>query len=479
MRYIVFLAALGGLVVASNVSAQGRFEPQGRQQEQDRPTAAGNPVLAEVDAPAPAPTESAPLESLENPGDASADGGSDSALQGGVTLEPFAGELSYQDDGGLPWIRLGGVLDLQAIAYDDRNTRDDRFRIDRGTVRVGGEALRGLTFYGAIDFKGIDTRYGVEEAWVSYEAWRWLRATAGILKIPLGIEHSLLRERLPFTGYAFPAYLNGRTDVAARLDGELFEGVVSYDLTAAVGEGFDLFGQRRGDPQLAGRVVTYPLRHVDLTLDLLYELPLVSGLFFAGGYSYSPGYDGHVEAATPLRNKLFLTRRIEGGRSTFFSLGYGWDLGPFRLIHEWTRGGISEAEIPSGGEVDLDGQITAWALSFAWRITGEPYDSRPYRQRAYDQRPPVPARPVLGLGAKSLDPGDDGAGWGALELALRYENGDIDRDLVLFGFTSFAESSQEFRVLTVALNYEPIAAVKIGAQITRVIADQSPAVFGG
>ncbi|MHC4393597.1 MAG: hypothetical protein ACYS22_20060, partial [Planctomycetota bacterium] len=52
-------------------------------------------------------------------------------------------------------------------------------------------------------------------------------------------------------------------------------------------------------------------------------------------------------------------------------------------------------------------------------------------------------------------------------------------DLVLFGFTSFAESSQEFRVFTVALNYEPIAAVKIGAQITRVIADQSPAVFGG
>jgi phosphate-selective porin len=103
-------------------------------------------------------------------------------------------------------------------------------------------------------------------------------------------------------------------------------------------------------------------------------------------------------------------------------------------------------------------------------ISGEPYDSRPFRQR--DGRAgPFPARPLWG-------DTDQPRGWGAWELAARYSNGDIARELSDLGYVDFSEASQEFRSMVGALNWFPSEDLRFTLQVVRTIADQFPQSFG-
>jgi len=358
-------------------------------------------------------------------------------------------------------LRLGGRFAPEWIQYDDRNTRDPRLDVGRAVVRLDAAWQDWLTGRVEADLDGRDSRAGLFEGWVAVQHELLVRLTVGQIKVPLSLEHTIAEERLPFMDYAFPSFLGGRHDVGVRVDGEVAEGLFSYDLTAVIGEGFDQFGQRRGDPQLAGRVMLYPLRWVDASVGPdWYRIPLVSGLFVTGAYAYSPDYDGHLDVATSFRNKLFVVPGLDGDGARSWYFGYGIDWGPLRLMHEFTRGSIFELEVPGGGTADFDDQITSWQASAHWTLTGEPYDTRSFRQRE-KRREGLPRLPVW------RPAGEDGpTGPGAWEVAFRYANADIDRDFVVFGFTDTTVSSQEFRTADVAVNWYPVRALRIAFQVT-------------
>lgn len=388
---------------------------------------------------------------------------------GRMLIDPPSGLRLWQEPDELE-LHLGGVLAVDYYGYDPRNSRDSGVRVDRAVVRLEG-SWRDLSWRLAPDLKGIDTHGGFEEAWVAYEPFRFLRASAGLQRIPLTMEHTIWEEDLSFIGRAFTAYLDGRTDIAARLEGEVYEGLFSYDLAATAGEGFTPLGERVTGYQLSARTVIYPLRSLEPSLEIPsidYEIPLLSGLFFHFAYAYTIDFEGPLEVANPFRNKLFFVSRLDTSGSDFYHIGYGWDLGPFRFTHEWVRGGYSDVELPGGGEENLDDQVTAWSAAFSWMVTGEPYDSRPFRARR--GRPgPFPRRPLWG--------DDTRAGFGALELAVRYSNSDIDRDFFELGFTDFNTSSQEFRTFSGAINWYPAHNLRASIQVVRTIADQFPQTF--
>jgi hypothetical protein len=356
------------------------------------------------------------------------------------------------------------------MQWDDRNTRSSQLRVDRALLGVHMSLGKYTQARVIADLDGKDTRDGLWEAWASFSPGRYARVTAGLLPIAFSMEDTWGEAASGLPGRpGFPAFLTGRTDWAARLDGELGEGAIYYELVGAVGEGFDLFGQRRGEPLLAARVTSFPLRSLDWSVDLgPYTIPLVSGLFVNFGYAWSPEYDAELDVATPFRNKLFDVPRLDGDEATFWVFSYGVDLGPVRALHEFTRGSIDEVRVPSGLREDFDDQITSWQAVVSWRVTGEPYDSRPFDQRGA-LRPDPPARPMDGQGAAR--------GIGAVELAFRYANADIDRDFFTHGLTSETISSQEFRQVAVGINWDPIASVRFAAEVVRIIADQRPWVF--
>ena len=382
-------------------------------------------------------------------------------------LTPANGFQIRQADSAEPLLHLGGVFVTDFAQYDDRNSRDKGLRLDRAIVRVDG-SYENLDWRVAPDLRGIDTRGGLDEGWISYTPTSLFRVTAGLMEIPLTIENTIPEEELSFVGYAFPSYLDGRTDAALRLDGEIEAGLFSYDLAATAGEGFTRLGERVSGTQLSARGVLYPLRAVDLSLHSLgYEIPLLSGLFFAASYAHTPDFEGPLEVANPFRNKLFEVSRFEASDSDFLHLGYGADLGPFRAVHEFVRGGYRNIEGPAGDET-LDDQVTAWSLSLSWMVTGEAYDSRPFRLRDGNYRA-APKKPLFWFKERGL---------GALELAFRYSNGDIDRDFFdLLGFTDLTTSSQEFRTVSVVVNWYATANVRSSIQIVRTIADQFPQAF--
>lgn len=400
------------------------------------------------------------------------------AAPGGSEPDGTLGPVSWDRVEG-PWIAdasgefrldLDGRLALDWMEWDDRNTRGTQLRMDRALLGLSAKLGPYNDARIVFDLDGTDTRWNLWEAWAGLSAGRYARVRAGLLPIAFSMEHTLGEAASPLPGFhGFPAFLTGRHDWALRLDGELGDGMLYYELSGAAGEGYDLFGQPRRDPQLAARVTSFPLRFLDPSVELgPYRFPLFSGWFVNFAYALSEDYDGHLDVATPLRNKLFDVPRLDGDGARFWLFSYGVDLGPVRLIHEFTRGSIDGVRLPGGGESDFDDQITSWQAVVSWRVTGEPYDSRPFDGRDA-LRPDPPARPMDGSG--------DDRGLGMVELAFRYANADIDRDFFDQGFTSESLSSQEFRQASAALNWYPTSTLRLSVLVVRVLADGRPAVF--
>ncbi|RMG10240.1 MAG: hypothetical protein D6731_17830 [Planctomycetota bacterium] len=365
----------------------------------------------------------------------------------------------------------GALLAVDHRTYDRRNQRSAGAYLDRALLRFDARLWEVIELRLQVDLRGIDTRTALDESYVSVEAVPGLlRLSGGLLRIGVGTEHSFAEETLSFVDYASPAVLTGRHDLGLALDGEAWEGLLSWYVAAGGGEGFDAWGHRRGDPVLAGRAVVYPFRWSTAAAELgPYRLPLLSGFFVSVGGLATFGYEGHLDLGTSLRNRAFTVGRIEGDRSLFYHGGYGVDFGPLRFLHEFVRGSIFGVDLPLGGEADFENKISSWSASLAWRVTGEPYDSRPFRQRG---RGSFPRRPLCDASPQS-------AGFGTLEVAVRYTNTEGDREFFDRGFTRYSISSQEFRAFDVALNWYPVRTLRLTFQLTRVIADQEPAAFGG
>jgi hypothetical protein len=350
-------------------------------------------------------------------------------------------------------VHLGGVFSAGYFEYDSRNTRDSGFRLERAVLRLDGRAGDTWAWRIAPDLRGVDTRHGLEEGWVSFMPSRRMRGRAGLVRVPLSIEHNTPPEYLSFVGYSFLPYLDGRTDVGLRLDGEFSDGLFSYDLAAVAGEGYDPNGQPREDPQYSARLVTYPLLHA----------PWLQGFFLMGGFAYSPSFEGEIDVASPFRNKLFDSIPIQADEAQFRHFGWGLDAGRVRLVHEFIKGSLLGVDRLDGtGQDDLDDEVNAWQATASWWLTGERYDSRPFRQEA---GPPAPF-PARSRG-------------GAWELAARYSNGDIARELFRMGYTDFDVSSQEFRSISGALNWYARPDFRLTLQVVRLIADQTPQALGG
>ena len=379
---------------------------------------------------------------------------------------PHEGVL-FEDPDGPRKLHLGGSAALQLIKYDPRNTRDSGVRFDRSVIRLDGTPADSLELRLSFDLKGTDT-HGLEEGWLSYTLDPRLRITTGLLRVGLGDEFQREPEDLTFVGWAFPSYLDARSDAGIRVDGEFADSVLYYDLVATAGAGYDTFGQTRKGSQFSARFVSYPLRNLSTAVGPL--RPFFSGLFAGAAVAYSPHYRGHLDVATPLRSKIFLTPSLSADSSLFLHYTAGGDFGPLRITYELVNGSLQNLETPAGEE-SLRKQITAWAGTVSWLITGESYDSRPYRSRSGGNRI-RPHRPVWGV------PVNDRGG-GAWEVAVRFSNADIDRDFFNFGVTNFVQSSQEFRTFAAVLNWYASGNLKTSFEITRTIADQDPAAFDG
>jgi hypothetical protein len=352
-------------------------------------------------------------------------------------------------------LRVGGRFAIDGIRYDSSNSRSSGLEFDDARLYIEG-GIGIVDWWIEPDLIGADTPRNLYEAWASVTLSEGMRITAGQMRLALGSEFATREEHLPLVGYGFTSYLDGRYDTGVRLDTSLFEDSLYGEAAAATGHGFGLEGHLRTNPQYSVRLVGHPFQW--------FGRGAASELrgFFAGvALATSPDGDEPVILATPLESIVFRTPDLDGDSQRWLHLELGYRNGPFRAGWERVTGSTNNVPV-TGGTKDMD-QLTAWSLFAAYNLTGE--------EQGWERGHWAFASPEEG-----------GSGWisipGRLELAARYSNADIDRNLFDYGFTSYDPSTQEVRTFSLDLNWYPSDRTALSAGWVHTLADHELATFG-
>lgn len=336
-------------------------------------------------------------------------------------------------------LRVGGLISLEAINWDSGNAKDDGFETENLSLLLSGRIGR-ADFFVDIDLEGEDTRHNLREAWVETGLGidHWVRA--GWLRVAHGSELATREEDLPFPGYGFPSWQNGRFGPGVAADGYALPWFW-WQATVTAGHDADLAGNALNEPQGLLRLMATPVRGADGSFE---------GLFGGFGISRTTDLDGPVHVETPFEQVMFMTDDLHGDSRSFVSFELGYRGEQFRAGGEVTDGAVHGVELPSGQHQTYD-QIGRYAFWCSWNLRGPvPLWSRgrwlPYRLGPTDELP--------------------------LELALRYSNADIDRRFFTDGLATFGPSVNEARTITASVTYWLQPSTRVGFSLLDTVSDQ-------
>ena len=337
-------------------------------------------------------------------------------------------------------LRLRGYAQADARFYlaDQANNGTDTFLMRRVRPILEGTVYRDFDFRIMPDFgNGAASSTILQDAYVEWHYWPWLKLRAGKYKVPVGLEWLQQDPWTSFTERGLPTDLVPQRDVGAQVSGDLFGGAVTYatGVFNGVVDGssgdLDTFDSKDG----AARIFVQPFKTTDID-------PLKGFGFGAGG---SIGNQQFTSTSTNLAT--YKTT----GQNTFFSFGKGtapdgleyrlspqgyYYWGPVGLLSEYV---LAEQKLRNGTRNEFV-RNSAWQTEASFVLTGE--------DASYN-------------GVTPSHPFDlKNGGWGAFELVARY--GDLHLDPGTFNrnptagglrFASPITSAQEAREWGVGLNW--------------------------
>lgn len=337
-------------------------------------------------------------------------------------------------------LRLRGYAQADGRFYldDKHNTLTDTFLMRRVRPILEGTVYRDFDFRIMPDFgNGAASTTILQDAYVEWHYWPWLRVRAGKSKVPIGLEWLQEDRWTEFAERGLPTGLVPQRDVGVEVFGDLFDGVLSYagGIVNGVTDGgiadLDAWDSKDG----VARVFARPFKNFDIT-------PL-KGLGFGAG-----GSIGDQQATATTTN---LASYKTTGQNAFFTFNKGvapkgleyrlspqgyYYWGPVGMLAEYV---IADQQLQNGA-VRQYIHNSAWQAVGSFVVTGE--------DASYNGvTPRHPFDPKSG-------------GWGALELVARY--GDLHIDPNAFNtspatagtrFASPIASAQEAREWGVGFNW--------------------------
>ncbi len=363
-------------------------------------------------------------------------------------------------------LRVGGYAQA-----DYRSYLDDKFNhgVDTFLMRRVRPILEG-TLYRDFDYR-IMTDFGngapqtslLQDAYVEWHHWQWLKLRIGKFKPPVGLEWLESDTDLLFIERGLPTDLVPQRDVGIQLSGNLLDGVITYAggvFNGVVDGGIgDL--DTTDSKDLAARVFFQPFKETDIRF--------LEGFGFGSG-----GTIGRERVSSTTTN---LPTYKSTGQLTVFSYGKGvapdgqelrytpqafYHLGPFGLLAEYN---VSDQAVRNGTHTaDLD--MNAWQVAGGLFLTGE---QQRYRGSPYSPLGAVTPRHPFKLGS---------GGWGAFEVVARY--GDLHFDPNVFNispasagarFASPITSVQEAREWGVGVNWYLNRNIKISLDYDHTVFD--------
>lgn len=328
------------------------------------------------------------------------------------SVPPFV----IQSDNGDNRIQIGALLQVDGrFTVDDPNVNVvDTFLARRIRVPLQGRVARIFEFYFNPDF--ANSAVNVRDAYFETRLAAAVRVRAGKGKAPFGLERLQGAAGLLFVERALPTTVAPDRDMGIQVLGDLFGNVVSY--AGAIGNGVadgsagDLDTNEGKD--LSGRVVVRPFG--------VRPTARLSGLNLAFAASVGeqplalPGFRSaaqqtfftYVTGANPAQGV---------GDRVRYSPQFFLYAGPLGTFGEYVRSTGDIQRTVTGVTVREEVTHTAWQVAFSWVVTGEAATERGVRPKA------------------NFDPGGSG-GWGALQLAVRYNELRVGENAVSLGFAA-------------------------------------------
>jgi phosphate-selective porin OprO/OprP len=297
---------------------------------------------------------------------------------------------------------------------------NDSFLIRRARPIFEGTVYQKFDYRVMLDFgaqSSLSTANNalLQDAYVTARLLPEFQIVAGKMKEPVGLERLQSGSNLLFPERAYPTQLLPNRDVGLQLQGDLFGGLLRYEagvFNGVADGGSGDFDTTDSDKDVAGRLFAHPFRSTGI--EALEGL----GIGVAGTYGEQSGSLRNFVSAGLQRFFTYRTSSVATSPNVL-SDGVHWRLtpqayyywGPFGLLAEYA---ISSQEVLQAGGGAGAGQRerlehTGWQVAASYFVTGE----------ANSFRAVTPRKPVTLA---------EGGGWGALELAARFTELDVDDD---------------------------------------------------
>lgn len=351
-----------------------------------------------------------------------------------VTATAKDGFTIQSDDGSFK-LKIGGYAQADARFYlgDDEEDGVDTFLVRRVRPILSGTVARYFDFNVTPDFGGGDAT--LQDAFLDARFSPAFRVKVGKFKPPVGLERMGSAANLFFVERGLPSDLVPNREVGLQVHGQLGNGAVAYQ--AGIFNGVVDGGSNDGDvndaKDVEGRVFALPFRNGGP--------PALKGL----GLGVA-GTTGTQSGALPAYRSLgqlafftYATGVVADGARRRIAPQASYQHGPVRFLGEWTQ--VTQRLRSADGDT-LEARHRAWQAALAFVLSGE-----------------APANGAVAP-AKPFDPAQ--GGWGALELAVRYNRSDVDDD-VFAGFADAARSARTARAWSVGVNWYLTRNVKYAA----------------
>jgi phosphate-selective porin OprO and OprP len=264
------------------------------------------------------------------------------------------------------------------------------------------------------------------------------RLRVGKFKVPFGLERLQSATALLFVERALPSSLAPIRDVGVQLHGELEGGVAAYAVGVFNGalDGGSVDTDVNDGKDVAGRLFLQPFKKSTA------KAAQGIGIGIAASTGKQEGALPSLRSPGQLTFFSYASGITADGTRTRFSPQASYGVGPFRLIGEYVRSG---QEVKKGTET-IRVTNDAWQAAAALVLTGETPSS---------------------AGVSPRSPFEKGRSWGALELAARYSELDVDDAVFARVLADPIRSASKAKAFGFGLNWYMTKNVKYVANYER------------
>jgi phosphate-selective porin OprO/OprP len=347
-----------------------------------------------------------------------------------------------QSEDGSFRVRISGYahFDGRFYAGDEDEQGTNAFLLRRVRPIVSGTLGKIFDFTIMPDFGGGAAV--VQDAFLDARFSEKARLRVGKFKVPFGLERLQSATAILFVERAFPSSLAPIRDVGVQLHGDLAGGVASYAVGVFDGalDGVSADTDVNDGKDVAGRVFLQPFKKSAA------KAAQGIGIGFAATTGKQEGALPAYRSPGQLTFFTYASGVTASGRRTRLLPQASYATGPFRLIAEYARSGQDTTRGAETIRVTHD----AWQATAAFVLTGEtPSSGGVSPKRAFEK----------------------GKGWGALELAARVSQLDVDDTVFSRGLADAARSATRARAVGVGLNWYLTKNVKSMANYDRTTFD--------